>query len=87
MTTILWIIMKLLTSFWNLCFSAMNLWYSFSFPLFPEWFVHTPQLLFNLPCLQQSYGSGVLADGRLADLIRRVATFGMVLMKLDLRQV
>lgn len=37
--------------------------------------------------LQQSCGSGVLADGRLADLIRRVATFGMVLMKLDLRQV
>lgn len=29
----------------------------------------------------------MLADGRLADLIRRVATFGMVLMKLDLRQV
>jgi len=37
--------------------------------------------------LQQSCGAGVLADGRLADLIRRVATFGMVLMKLDLRQV
>ncbi|KAK6921806.1 Phosphoenolpyruvate carboxylase, partial [Dillenia turbinata] len=34
----------------------------------------------------QSCGSGVLADGRLADLIRRVAVFGMVLMKLDLRQ-
>ncbi|XP_057447942.1 phosphoenolpyruvate carboxylase 4-like [Lotus japonicus] len=34
----------------------------------------------------QSCGSGVLADGRLADLIRRVAIFGMVLMKLDLRQ-
>ncbi|PSR91219.1 Phosphoenolpyruvate carboxylase [Actinidia chinensis var. chinensis] len=34
----------------------------------------------------QSCGSGVLADGRLADLIRRVATFGMNLMKLDLRQ-
>lgn len=34
----------------------------------------------------QSSGSGILADGRLADLIRRVATFGMVLMKLDLRQ-
>ncbi|MCL7049245.1 hypothetical protein MKW94_025382 [Papaver nudicaule] len=34
----------------------------------------------------QSCGSGPLADGRLADLIRRVATFGMVLMKLDLRQ-
>lgn len=37
--------------------------------------------------LQQSCGSGVLADGRLADLIRRVVTFGMVLLKLDLRQV
>ncbi|RVW65088.1 Phosphoenolpyruvate carboxylase 4 [Vitis vinifera] len=34
----------------------------------------------------QSCGSGILADGRLADLIRRVATFRMVLMKLDLRQ-
>ncbi|KAL6190250.1 hypothetical protein ACLB2K_036648 [Fragaria x ananassa] len=34
----------------------------------------------------QECGSGVLADGRLTDLIRRVATFGMVLMKLDLRQ-
>ncbi|KAF3432594.1 hypothetical protein FNV43_RR27334 [Rhamnella rubrinervis] len=34
----------------------------------------------------QSCGSVVLADGRLADLIRRVATFGMILMKLDLRQ-
>ncbi|KAG6757821.1 hypothetical protein POTOM_038147 [Populus tomentosa] len=34
----------------------------------------------------QSCGAGVLADGRLIDLIRRVATFGMVLMKLDLRQ-
>ncbi|KAL0004899.1 hypothetical protein SO802_012460 [Lithocarpus litseifolius] len=34
----------------------------------------------------QSCGSGMLADGRLADLIRRVATFGMGLMKLDLRQ-
>ncbi|KAG7598289.1 Phosphoenolpyruvate carboxylase [Arabidopsis suecica] len=34
----------------------------------------------------QSSDAGVLADGRLSDLIRRVATFGMVLMKLDLRQ-
>ncbi|CAD6239291.1 unnamed protein product [Miscanthus lutarioriparius] len=34
----------------------------------------------------QSCGSSVLADGRLADLVRRVATFGMVLMKLDVRQ-
>ncbi|KAK8452203.1 hypothetical protein SEVIR_5G072900v4 [Setaria viridis] len=41
-----------------------------------------------LLCYQslQSCGSSVLADGRLADLIRRVATFGMVLMKLDVRQ-
>ncbi|XP_076914842.1 phosphoenolpyruvate carboxylase 4-like [Bidens hawaiensis] len=34
----------------------------------------------------QLCGSGILADGRLADLIRRVSVFGMVLMKLDLRQ-
>eukprot|EP00250_Pteridium_aquilinum_P033931 c6677_g1_i1 orf=354-3539(-) len=34
----------------------------------------------------QSCFSDVVADGRLADLIRRVATFGMTLMKLDLRQ-
>ena len=32
-------------------------------------------------------GGGVIADGRLLDLIRRVYTFGMCLMKLDLRQV
>ncbi|KAK4763236.1 hypothetical protein SAY86_009004 [Trapa natans] len=42
-------------------------------------------LLLCYESLQLS-GSGALADGRLADLIRRVATFGMVLMKLDLRQ-
>ncbi|KAI4313991.1 hypothetical protein L6164_026934 [Bauhinia variegata] len=42
-------------------------------------------LLFCYESLQ-SCGAGVLADGKLADLIRRVATFGMVLMKLDLRQ-
>ncbi|KAL8153903.1 hypothetical protein V2J09_011663 [Rumex salicifolius] len=34
----------------------------------------------------QSCSAGVLADGRLADLIRRVSTFGLVLMKLDIRQ-
>nr|XP_043628772.1 phosphoenolpyruvate carboxylase 4-like [Erigeron canadensis] len=34
----------------------------------------------------QSCGSGILADGRLADLIRRISVFGMVLMKIDLRQ-
>ena len=44
-------------------------------------------LIYNHHLLQQSCGSVVLADGRLADLIRRVATFGMILMKLDLRQV
>lgn len=42
---------------------------------------------FHYSVRQQSCGSSVLADGRLADLIRRVATFGMVLMKLDVRQV
>lgn len=76
--------MKLLISFWNLCSSVMNLWYSFFFFFSLK---GCPQLLFNSACLQQSCGSGVLADGRLADLIRRVATFGMVLMKLDLHQV
>ncbi|XLR30959.1 hypothetical protein S83_058859 [Arachis hypogaea] len=34
----------------------------------------------------QSCGPAVLADGRLADLIRRVSTFGMMLMKLDFHQ-
>lgn len=45
--------------------------------------LHTWNAFFS----QQSSDAGVLADGRLSDLIRRVATFGMVLMKLDLRQV
>lgn len=31
-------------------------------------------------------GGGIIADGRLLDLIRRVYTFGMCLLKLDLRQ-
>jgi phosphoenolpyruvate carboxylase len=31
-------------------------------------------------------GGGIIADGRLLDLIRRVYTFGMNLLKLDLRQ-
>jgi phosphoenolpyruvate carboxylase len=31
--------------------------------------------------------AGIIADGRLADTIRRCHTFGMNLMKLDLRQV
>ncbi|XLT43536.1 hypothetical protein HN873_036140, partial [Arachis hypogaea] len=34
----------------------------------------------------QSCGPAVLADGRLANLIRRVSTFGMMLMKLDFHQ-
>lgn len=36
--------------------------------------------------MKESSGSVALADGRLTDLIRRVSTFGMVLMKLDIRQ-
>ncbi|KAG9450060.1 hypothetical protein H6P81_010025 [Aristolochia fimbriata] len=54
-----------------------------------DYYESTDQLLEPLIlCYEslQSCGSGSLADGRLADLIRRVATFGMVLMKLDLRQ-
>jgi len=31
-------------------------------------------------------GSGIIADGRLTDLIRRVNCFGLSLMKLDIRQ-
>ncbi|KAJ4765390.1 Phosphoenolpyruvate carboxylase [Rhynchospora pubera] len=34
----------------------------------------------------ESSGSVALADGRLTDLIRRVSTFGLVLLKLDIRQ-
>ncbi|XP_042513425.1 phosphoenolpyruvate carboxylase 4-like [Macadamia integrifolia] len=53
-------------------------------------YYETPEQLLEplLLCYEslQSCGSGILADGRLADLIRRVATFGMILMKLDLRQ-
>ncbi|KAL5123542.1 Phosphoenolpyruvate carboxylase 4 [Glycine soja] len=54
-----------------------------------DYYETTDQLLEPLLLCYESLqlcGSGVLADGRLADLIRRVATFGMVLMKLDLRQ-
>ncbi|KAK9091122.1 hypothetical protein Sjap_024299 [Stephania japonica] len=56
----------------------------------PEDYYETSEQLLEplLLCYEslQSCGSLVLADGRLSDLIRRVATFGMVLMKLDLRQ-
>lgn len=40
-------------------------------------------------CLSRSLwecGGGIIADGRLLDMIRRVYTFGMSLLKLDLRQ-
>lgn len=37
--------------------------------------------------IQQSWESGVLADGWLANLKRRVSAFIMVLMKLDLQKV
>ncbi|KAI3719929.1 hypothetical protein L6452_20835 [Arctium lappa] len=56
----------------------------------PNDYYDTPNQLLKplLLCYEslQSCGSGILADGRLADLIRRVSVFGMVLMKLDLRQ-
>ncbi|XP_024989002.1 phosphoenolpyruvate carboxylase 4 isoform X2 [Cynara cardunculus var. scolymus] len=56
----------------------------------PNDYYDTPNQLLQplLLCYEslQSCGSGILADGRLADLIRRVSVFGMVLMKLDLRQ-
>uniref|UniRef100_A0A2P2ILM3 phosphoenolpyruvate carboxylase n=1 Tax=Rhizophora mucronata TaxID=61149 RepID=A0A2P2ILM3_RHIMU len=54
-----------------------------------DYYETTEQLLDPLLLCYKSLHSceaKVLADGRLADLIRRVATFGMVLMKLDLRQ-
>jgi phosphoenolpyruvate carboxylase len=34
----------------------------------------------------QDTGNGVIADGRLADVLRRVATFGLALVRLDIRQ-
>ncbi|KAL6011012.1 Phosphoenolpyruvate carboxylase 4 [Asimina triloba] len=56
----------------------------------PYEYYETPDQLLEplLLCYEslESCGSSVLADGRLTDLIRRVATFGMILMKLDLRQ-
>nr|GEW02323.1 phosphoenolpyruvate carboxylase 4 [Tanacetum cinerariifolium] len=54
-----------------------------------EYYDSPDQLLQTLMLCYESLkscGSGILADGRLADLIRRVSVFGMVLMKLDLRQ-
>uniref|UniRef100_A0A0D6R4R0 phosphoenolpyruvate carboxylase n=1 Tax=Araucaria cunninghamii TaxID=56994 RepID=A0A0D6R4R0_ARACU len=56
----------------------------------PSQYYETPAQLLEplMLCYEsmQSCGSDFLADGRLADLIRRVTTFGMILMKLDLRQ-
>ena len=34
----------------------------------------------------QRTGNGIIADGRLADVIRRIATFGLTLVRLDVRQ-
>ncbi|KAJ7296741.1 hypothetical protein O6H91_15G022500 [Diphasiastrum complanatum] len=54
-----------------------------------EYYETAEQLLEPLLLCHESMeecGSDTLADGRLADFIRRVATFGMTLMKLDLRQ-
>jgi phosphoenolpyruvate carboxylase len=54
-----------------------------------DYFETTEELLEPLLMCHESMessGSGILADGRLADFIRRVSTFGMTLMKLDIRQ-
>ena len=68
--------------------SAPLLWISGTLSCsYPSSLQICPKLLFSFSFLQQTCGSGVLADGRLADLIRRVSIFGMMLMKLDLRQV
>ena len=40
-----------------------------------------------LPRSLYECGGGVIADGRLLDLIRRLYAFGTTLLKLDLRQV
>lgn len=45
-----------------------------------------PPLPTPLPRSLWECGGGIIADGRLLDLIRRVYTFGMCLLKLDLRQ-
>jgi phosphoenolpyruvate carboxylase len=34
----------------------------------------------------QRTGNGIIADGRLTDVIRRIATFGLTLVRLDIRQ-
>ncbi|KAG6548357.1 hypothetical protein Mapa_010136 [Marchantia paleacea] len=54
-----------------------------------EYYESTEDLLEPLLLCHESMettGSEVLADGRIADLIRRISTFGMTLMKLDVRQ-
>lgn len=43
-------------------------------------------LLSRLFLRATSLGAGVIADGRLLDLIRRLSCFGLSLVKLDLRQ-
>ena len=70
-----------------LCYESLVKEYLNYLPSFERVILFVAILMHELQCLQQSCGSGILADGRLADLIRRVATFGMILMKLDLRQV
>lgn len=54
-----------------------------------EWYENEDQFLAPLMAVYWSLwecGGGVIADGRLLDLIRRVRCFGLCLMKMDLRQ-
>ena len=48
-----------------------------------------PLLLLLLPLTRSLYecGGGLIADGRLLDLLRRVSAFDLSLLKLDIRQV
>ncbi|KAF8073001.1 Ppc2 [Scenedesmus sp. PABB004] len=54
-----------------------------------DWYSHEQQLAQPLLAVYWSLwecGGGMIADGRLLDLIRRVYSFGMSLLKLDIRQ-
>jgi hypothetical protein len=55
---------------------------------FPAHLTHTPLALLCCSAFRSLWecGGGIIADGRLLDLIRRVYTFGMSLLRLDLRQ-
>lgn len=55
----------------------------------PDGYETEAEFLQPLMLIHQSLydtGAGMVADGRLTDLIRRVHAFGLALMKLDIRQ-